>query len=621
MKKWQVPLLSALVLCASLGAAPAADAPLVLGMMEIRGLDTLSSSAFELSKAAGSPMPKEMVSMMLYGALGTMPGMGIPADGTVRAVAFNNGSDQGGLAVLLPVENEGADYLSGLGQNGWKNESETADGLLHFTPPDGSGMAWNEVYFLKRGPTLIAAKTAEDARLADAASSALPPILAVEGDLAIQIRPAALAEAFGPLIAEQMDKAFKEPGVPTNAAAMGELYGKAYLAAAKQVDEFVVGLSVADGNLNVHTRLAPAAGTALARWFETVKSPSAATAVVALPDALGVETLNLGNLDLLAPAYFRFVDEVLKAMPSSLGPETLSRYLENEKTCYAQLAGDFGFALLPPTKECPLRFAEYVALKDSAILRARVPEMVQAANDMFKAAMAIETNSPLPFEIGLVLGEPREYREIAVDKLTYSIVPGQALAAMWPKSIPAKFDVELAWVPGGLLAGIGDAALTDALVDRALDGAAAPLTDLPAWKAAYPDPDAELVDVAHLALFDAVRAYLALGDSSSGGGNAALIPATPGNLESASYRMEGLMTRLRFRLADIAAIGEKVKEAQAQAMAEMQRQMEAQGATSFEDESAAEPEIGEPPAEPATGEEAAPAEEPPAEAPVPPAAE
>jgi hypothetical protein len=36
----------------------------------------------------------------------------------------------------------------------------------------------------------------------------------VEGDVAVQIRPAALADAFGPQIAEQMDKAFKDPSCP-----------------------------------------------------------------------------------------------------------------------------------------------------------------------------------------------------------------------------------------------------------------------------------------------------------------------------------------------------------------------------------------------------------------------
>ena len=587
MNKWNGLVLSALILCAALLPAQAADSPLVLGLLEIRGLDSLAASAFELSKAAGSPTPKEMISMVLYGALGTMPGMGLPAEGTVRAVAFDNGSDNGGWAILLPVANEGADYLAGLGQNGWKNESETADGLLHYVAPDGAGVAWKEVYFLKRGATLLAAQTADDARMADAAQPLLPPILPVEGDVAIQIRPAALVEAFAPQIAEQMDQAFKNPDLPASSAAMGDLYVKAYLAAAKQMEECDLGLGVADGNLNVHTRVAPVAGTALAQWFQTVKPASAATAIVALPDALGVETMNLGDLSLLAPAYFQFLEKLMSAMPSGLDPAALARYMDNEKTCYAQLVGDIGLALLPPTKEIPLRLAEYVALKDAAILRARMPEMIQSNNDMMKG-MAREASQPMPFQVEITLGEPREYRGVAVDKMTYAFQLDEKMAAIWPAAFPAKLDIELAWVPGGLVASTAGAATTDALVDRALDGTATPVTALPAWQALHPEPEANLVDVSHLALFDAVRAYLALGDSLNGGNRAEYVPAGSGNLEGSSYILAGLMSRLRFSLADISAIGEKIKEVQAKAEAAMRQQMDAQGVTPLGDDSEVE---------------------------------
>ena len=587
MNKWNGLILSVLILCAALLPAQAANSPRVLALVEIRGLDSLAASAFELSKAAGSPTPKEMISMVLYGALGTMPGMGIPAEGTVRAVAFENSTDHGGWAILLPVANEGADYLSGLGQNGWKNESETADGLLHYVAPDGASVVWNEAYFLKRGATLLAAQTAEDARLADAIQPLLPPILPVEGDVAIQIRPAALVEAFAPQIAEQMDQAFKNPDLPASSAAMGDLYVKAYLAAAKQLAEVDLGLGVADGNLNLHTRVAGVAGTALAQWLETVKPANAATAVVALPDALGVETMNLGDLSLLAPAYFQFLEKLMDAMPSGLDPAALARYMENEKTSYAQLAGDIGLALLPPTKEIPLRLAEYVALKDAAILRARMPEMIQSNNDMMKG-MIREASQPMPFQVEIALGEPREYRGVAVDKMVYAFQLDEKMAAIWPSAFPTKLDIELAWVPGGLIASTAGAGTTDALVDRALDGTATPVTAMPAWQALHPEPEANLVDVSHLALFDAVRAFLALGDSFNGGNRAEYVPAGSGNLEGSSYILSGLMSRIRFSLADVAAIGEKVKEVQAKAMADMQQQMDAQGVTSMEENSEAE---------------------------------
>ena len=198
MRKSKALLLSALVLCAAASPALAADAPALLGILEIRGLDNLSGSAFELTKAAGQPMAREMVSMMLHGALGTMPGMGIQPNGKVRAIWMDGDAENGDIALLLPVENEGKEYLAGLGQSGWKNESETADELLHFVPPADSGLAWSDVYFLKRGSILLAAPDAATARKADAALSSLPPILPAEGDGALQIRPAALLEAFGP---------------------------------------------------------------------------------------------------------------------------------------------------------------------------------------------------------------------------------------------------------------------------------------------------------------------------------------------------------------------------------------------------------------------------------------
>jgi hypothetical protein len=578
VNRWNALLLSALILLASFLPVLAADSAAVLGILEIRGLDSMSASAFELTKAAGQPMPKEMVSMLLYGALGTMPGLGIQPDGTLRALWLDNGTDKGGTALLLPVENEGADYLASLGKAGWKNEAETAEGIEHFTPPENSGMAWSEVYFLKRGPLLVAGQTADDVRKADAALPALPPILPVEGDVALQIRPAAVMEAFSPQISEKMDLALKSnPNAPPEAAAMGALYIRGYMAVAKQMDEFTLGLGVADGNLNIHMRVAPVAGSTFGKWFETVKAPAAAAAVVNLPGALYAETANLGDLNLLAPAYFRYLEELMKAMPQQLGADFTKTYLENEKAYLAQMSGDFGMALLTPTKENPVRLVEYVALKDSLALRALNQQMMQSANELMKAMTSSTNNPMMPFQLELVSGEPREYRGIPVDTVAYTLKLNAELAANWPKGIPTKFDIEMAWVPGGLLASMGDATLTDALVDRALDGGSAPLADLPAWKTAYPTPEADLVDLTHVALFDTIRSYLGIADSYTGQSMAEMIPAGPGNIESTSYKaMGGMMSRVRLSLADIAAVGQKVTEAKEKAQAAMMEQMQGQ---------------------------------------------
>jgi hypothetical protein len=222
-------------------------------------------------------------------------------------------------------------------------------------------------------------------------------------------------------------------------------------------------------------------------------------------------------------------------LPAGADPAAFRPYVESEKAAYAQLAGDVGFALLPPTKEarCVL----------SSTPRSRMPPPSAAccrnwsagANEM--ASVLAESGEELPFRIELALGEPREFRGIAVDRLTYAFRLDGEMAALWPAAVPTKFAIELAWVPGGLLATVGDAALTDTLVDRALAGDAAPLTARPAWQALYPEPDARLVDTAHVALFDVLRAYLELADAADGGQRAQQVPAYRGQSRNLFLRL------------------------------------------------------------------------------------
>ena len=576
MNRMRMLLLSALVLSASLWSALAAETSTVLGILEIRGLEKLATDAFELSKVAGQPMPREMVSMVLYGALGTMPGMGIQPNDKVRALWLDNGTDEGTLAILLPVENDGADYLASLGQSGWKNAEETPDGLLHFVAPPDS-MAWKEVYFLKRGSTLVAASSIADAQKADSVLASLPPILPVEGDVAVQIRPAALMELLSPKIQEQLDTALAaNDDVPPESAEIGRLYANGYMAIAKQLDEFTLGLGIADGHLNLHSRTAPVAETLLARWFASLRTPSAAASAVNLPGALFVDTFHMGDASLLAPAYFHWMEAMMKLMPQEVGGEFMASYLNEAKGYWDQMGGDFAIALFPPTKENPLRLAEYVALKDSAILRSLTQTMVKNVNEMFASMFSGEENVPVQFE--LVTGEPHEYRGVSVDRITYRLTPTEDLKASWPEELPTELAVEMAWVPGGVLAMVGDSTLTDQLVDRVLDGTAAPVSSLPSWKAFFPTPEPGLLDLSHFALFDTIRSYVQLyGDDEM----AASIPDGPGNLDSHSYMaFGGIMSRIRFSLADIGAIVQKAQEAQQkakEAQMQMMQQMESDG--------------------------------------------
>ena len=612
MKRIQGLLLTILLLGASLLPATAEETPQVLGLLEIRGLDSLAAAGFELSKASGNAVPREMIALGLYGALGTMPGMGIPPESTVRAVAFKSDAPRGGWALLLPVENEGADYFASLAQNGWKNESEAPDGILHFVAPPGLIVPLQDVYFLKRGATLVAAGTADDVRRAETIRATLPPILPAEGDVVIQIRPAALAEAYGAEIGAQLDQIGQAPGAPPEMAKMIRLYAQTYLAAARQVREFVLGLGVADGNINVHSRLAPVPGSTFAAWVATVQPPAAAAQVVALPEALAVEVLNLGNPQLLLPAYFRFMEELLATLPSGAATAQTESYLAAEKAGYAQLAGDVGLALLPPTRESPLRLAQFVALKDAAAVRGLLPDLVKGSTEMM-AAVAAESEEALPFEIKLDLGEPRAYREIAIDRLTYAFQLDGPIAKLWPAAIPTQYPIELAWVPGGLLATVGDAALTETLVDRALDGGGAPATARPGWQALYPEPDDRLVEVTDVATFDVLRAYLALADAAGGSQLAQQVPDAAGHLATSSYVFDGLMTRLRFSLADLAAASAKAKALQARSSADLPMPMEPQDESGIEAEAGEGAESVDLPAEA----EAAAAPEPPAAEPTP----
>lgn len=579
MNKWTVSILIVIAMLAAGRPASAGEAPGALGILEIRGLDALAGSTFELTQAMGKPLPKEMVSVILYGALGSMPGLGIQPDGNVRLVVFDNGTEKGGIGVLLPVENGGEAYLSNLEQAGWETDSETADGLLHLTAPDGAELAWKEAYVQKNGDVLVAGRTADDVRKAMDALPTLPPILPVEGDLAWQFRPAALVAAFRPQIERAMTRELDDPNMAPEAAAILRLYLRGYLAVARQIDEFSMGIGIADGNVNLHSRVVPVAGSTLAKWVETVREPAAAVSAVHLPDALFAEAGHAGDVNLIAPAYFRYVEEVMEILPLEAGSDAMKAYLETAKAAYAQMNGDYGIALLPPTKEAPLRLVEYVSLKDSGAMRELLRLGVRNASEMMEQMMAqLDDGQRPPLKFEIALGEPRQYRDVEVDTLSYSFTFEGEAAAQWPKGLPTRLTAEMAWIPGGMLASIGDPSLTDSLVDRALDGAGEPLTDLPAWKAAYPTPEKKLSDVTHFALFDTIRAYVGLVDSVAGTDHASAIPEGPGNFEAASYPSAGgYMTRVRFGLADVAAIGLKIKEAQDKAIAEMMKQMEAQG--------------------------------------------
>ena len=570
MKNRLALLLSGLLLC-SMAAGNGYGQ--MLGALEIRGIDNLASAVFDFSKAIGQPVPKEMVSLGLYGALGSMPGMGIEANGTLRAVWFAGDEEFGSVVVVIPVEGNGDNYLASLGQSGWSSEPGSKDGIVKLNAPDGTFLPWRELYLMRQGSTVVAGKTEEDVVAGAALLGEIPPILPAEGVVAKLIRPAAMVEAFRPQIGEAMDTAFRGAGGGNpEAAEVAQAYVGGYLAVAEQIDGIALGIGVADGNLNLHGRMEPVKGSLIAQWMGTLRSPSSMTAAVNLPGALFVETANLGDVNLLADPYFNFLESMLAAIPAELNKEDFQPYFDGVRNAWSQFDGDFGIALLPPTREKPLRLAEYAALKDPSAVRGLIAPLVENANRLIGAAMAMDAESPV--ELSLAQEESRDYKGIAVDRLRYRIEPGKGVEAFWPAGRSLDIEVELAWMPKGVLAGIGGAEITDMLIDRALDGNNMPVEALDAWKAFYPVPDRNLVDATHIAAFDALRGYLTLFDAISGEKSANSIPEGSGNVSSLSYlAMDGMMTRFKISLGDIAAIAAKMQEIQQKAIQSRQESL------------------------------------------------
>lgn len=571
MKKWSS--LIAIVLLLGLLVMPgwASDTPSVLGLVEIRGLDALAGVVFDLTKSVGNPIPKEMTSMILYSGLGSMPGMGITPDGNVRVVWFESASPAGSFVLYLPVDNDGADYFAYLDQNGWENQGRLSDKIEHYSPPEDAGVLWENVYFIRHGATLVAADNPGDARKGESLLNALPPILPVEGVLAIQVRPAALTDTYGPLVREQMDVMVNDPDAPAQMEPFAKEYFDAYLQVAAQVDEVVLGVGVANDKLNLHYRAAPIAGTTLARWMDTIRAPGAASAVVALPGALIVSAVNMGDFNMIAGPYLRFMEKALKSMPQEIPEEFITRYMALEKAGYEQLVGDISMALLPPKADLPLRFVEYANLKDVAATRGLFVEGVNLFNDGIAAMLA---SVPEAKESGVnltaTLSTPRTYRDIPVDQMRIAIELPEEAQAEWPAFLPRTFTADVAWLADGAVFSVGDPALIEPLVDRALDGATDGVTSLPAWKAAFPNPETPIVEASHIALFDTIRSFVQWLDAATGENHAPAIPAGPGNVESASYLQDGYMSQLRINLADLGAIGAKISEAREKAIQQRQ---------------------------------------------------
>jgi len=566
MKKWSFLLVTILLVGICPTGAQSADA--VLGILEVRGIDNLANAAATFTEAVGNPVPGEVISQFLLKGLLSETGAGINRLGNMRLIWLDNDDpNTGEWVVCLPVEDGGADYLKSLGEAGWANDDDGNDGdIQRFTAPDPAPVPWPEIFFAPAGSRFLASGAPGGLAPVEAILPNLPPILPAEGNLALQLRPAAIVDAYSPQIEGVMDTLLKAAGKNLAIAqAYKELTFRTYLAVACAVEEVTYGVGISSSTLNLHARIAPKAGTTLATWLTTLKAPSAKANVVNQPDALFADTMNLGDASLLAGPYYRYYSKVIDILADKLPAAKAQSYLAQSRAIFSLLGGNVSWAIYPPTRQNPFRLVEYIDVKDPVALRAIYSELIALENDVMQAMMSIQADEEMPFTLSLTPGESREVDGVPVDRLVYSLELDEDVAAILPKGIPTKFEIELAWLSDGIIVCFGESELTDQMIASARSGGGSAIQDLPSWKAAHPDPEAT-IGASHVALFDLLRAYVALADQAFGTAYAAEIPDGPGNMACHNYVQDGTLAgRVRIKLADISAAIQKIEEAQARA--------------------------------------------------------
>ena len=208
MKKWSFLLVTILLVGICPTGAQSADA--VLGILEVRGIDNLANAAATFTEAVGNPVPGEVISQFLLKGLLSETGAGINRLGNMRLIWLDNDdANTGEWVVCLPVEDGGADYLKSLGEAGWANHDGDDSDIQRFTAPDPAPVPWPEIYFAAAGSQLLVSDAPEALRHMQAILPNLPPILPAEGNLALQLRPAAIVDAYSPQIEEFMDTLLK----------------------------------------------------------------------------------------------------------------------------------------------------------------------------------------------------------------------------------------------------------------------------------------------------------------------------------------------------------------------------------------------------------------------------
>ena len=549
-------LLPSLALALSLLGAPALRAePVPLVHCEIRGLDCLGEKVQEISARFDSPVPSDSFQSAVLNFLGTPFGLGLELSRNFRIHAFSK-ADDAILCLELPTSGEGAEtYLATIARN-WReipaddaSYSPLAPGFRRFqTGPFGTFLLAPG----ERTALLMLDTDADTALRVKNAVAALPPVLPVQGDVAVWFPDVA---AVGERVSDALEDLLGANGIARIADA-GDAPAPSLFA------DTALGLAVGDGRLALQTRATPRPGLP-AEIAASIAPVSPAARALDFPGAL---CFYCGS-DLHA-----FINPALegdslavslpKAVGSRFGPSVNAALARIGAFAESHAGTDYAFALLPPAPGESLRAYAFLSLVDVPAVRDAFARLVARINARFAASscehiLACEGDPATPFALQRLSLTPAGVDRVCkrLDKMGLS-----GLAPL------ARKSVSLAWRDDGVLASTTapDALLALALAMQRPGEPPAP-TDTPAFRALFPSlPDAPCNCVFSLSLFDLVRAYARplaakigdpalLADVES---VLAALPATPGFFAEEDHLEDGIaVSNSRIGLDDFAAIG------------------------------------------------------------------
>ncbi len=343
-----------------------------------------------------------------------------------------------------------------LAAESWTNEPDAPEGWQVVVPPSGS---FRYCIAAADGKTAVS-ENPDALRAALDLQPSLPASLPAEGDIAGQIRPDCL-----------QDSAFD----PDRVALVR-----------RNVDSLSAGLGLDGDTLALHAVLAPVPGSDLVGYYRSLGGPiPPSTACVNLPGAVAFyadasdPSLPDAFRNVAAPSFMAGVDRRRAGQPSSI-------------------------ALFPPAGSdapgtLPLpRAVAFAGLVDTPTARTALLSLFARHSDTASLVPAAP-HRDIPVDT-LAVADPVAFAR-HLDKFgggggaTPCAILAQGLAA-------GKITLSLAWLPDGLLLAANDAdfSLLHAAIDAALDGTATPFDQTPAFRAAYPEPDAPACAIAHLDL-------------------------------------------------------------------------------------------------------------------------